>query len=296
MTARDAGLATAVAVVWGLAFIASKIALREVSPLVLTALRFVLAALPCLVVRRPKLSWPLLIALSATLFVGQFAAQFYGLAHGVPAGLTAVIVQCQALFTMAFAALLFGEVPGRSQLVGIAVSVAGLAMICATLGHEFSVATFAITMVSPVSFAVGNLLLRRAVGVNAFDLMAWMSLVAPLPLFAAAVAIDGLMPTLHDLIGLSLAGWAAVLMLGVLSTTLAYWAWGHLMRRYTAVEVVPFALLVPVVAGIAGAALFGERFAPLRLAGMVALVAGVALTVLLGRPRAVPVAAGVEGT
>lgn len=295
MTARDASLAAAVAVVWGLAFIASKIALREVSPLVLTALRFVLAALPCLVVRRPPISWPLLIALSATLFVGQFAAQFYGLAHGVPAGLTAVIVQCQALFTIALAALVFREFPGRSQLAGIAVSVAGLAMICATLGHEFSIATFAITMISPVSFAIGNLLLRRAVGANAFDLMAWMSLVAPLPLFAAAMATDGVMPTLHDVIGLSLAGWASVLMLGILSTTFAYWAWGYLLRRYTAVEVVPFALLVPVVAGIAGAALFGERFAPLRLAGMVMLVAGVAGTVLFGRPRAARVAMEVEG-
>ena len=36
MTPRDVALASAVALVWGLAFIASKLALREVSPLVLT--------------------------------------------------------------------------------------------------------------------------------------------------------------------------------------------------------------------------------------------------------------------
>lgn len=285
MGARDAMLAAVVAVIWGLAFIASKIALREVSPLVLTALRFVLAALPCLVVPRPRISWGLLIGLSATLFVGQFSAQFYGLANGVPAGLTSVMVQSQALFTIAFAALLFREWPGPLQLAGMAVSVIGLAMICATLGGEFSAATFAITMISPVSFAIGNLLLRRAEGVRTFDLMAWMSLMAPLPLFAAAMATDGVVPTLASIAGMSLTGWACVLMLGVVSTTFAYWAWGHLLRTHPAADVVPFALLVPVVASIAGAALFGERFAPLRLAGMVALVAGVALSVLLGRPR-----------
>ena len=285
MTPRDGLMAAAVAMVWGLAFIASKIALREVSPLVLTALRFALAALPCLVVPRPAVSWPLLIAISATLFVGQFAAQFYGLAHGIPAGLTAVMVQCQALFTILLAALSFREVPTHIQRLGMAVSVAGLAMICATLGGEFSVATFAITMVSPVSFAIGNLLLRRAAGVKMFDLVAWMSLVAPVPLLVAAMATDGVGPTLHDLAGISLEGWGATLMLGVVSTTLAYWAWGHLLQRHAAAEVVPFALLVPVVASIAGALLFGERFAPLRLAGMAALVAGVAITVLVGRPR-----------
>ena len=96
------------------------------------------------------------------MFVGQFVFQFYGLAHGVPAGLTSVIVQGQALFTIVFAAVLFREMPRRIQLVGMAVSIVGLAMICATLGGEFSVATFALTMISPVSFAVGNLMLRRA--------------------------------------------------------------------------------------------------------------------------------------
>ena len=292
MNARDAMLGAAVAVVWGLTFIASKLVLREVSPLLLTALRFAFAALPCLVVRRPPLSWPLLVALGATLFAAQFSAQFYGLAHGVPAGLTSVMVQCQALFTIAFAAVLLRELPGRVQLAGMAISVAGLAMIWASLGGEFSATTFALTMVSPVSFAIGNLLLRRAAGVKMFDLIAWMSLVVPLPLVAAAMASDGVGPTLHDLVDLSVAGWSAVLMMGVIATTLAYWAWGHLLQRHAAAEVVPFALLVPVVASIAGAVQFGERFAPLRLAGMVMLVLGVGVTVLLGRPR--PAASAIE--
>jgi len=292
MNARDAMLGAAVAVVWGLTFIASKLVLREVSPLLLTALRFAFAALPCLVVRRPPLSWPLLVALGATLFAAQFSAQFYGLAHGVPAGLTSVMVQCQALFTIAFAAVLLRELPGRVQLAGMTISVAGLAMIWASLGGEFSATTFALTMVSPVSFAIGNLLLRRAAGVKMFDLIAWMSLVVPLPLVAAAMASDGVGPTLHDLVDLSVAGWSAVLMMGVIATTLAYWAWGHLLQRHAAAEVVPFALLVPVVASIAGAVQFGERFAPLRLAGMVMLVLGVGVTVLLGRPR--PAASAIE--
>ena len=62
---------------------------------------------------RPKVSWPLLIAISFTLFLGQFLAQAYGIAHGVPVGLTSVIVQSQALFTIGFAAIAFGERPTR---------------------------------------------------------------------------------------------------------------------------------------------------------------------------------------
>ena len=94
-----------VAVIWGLAFVASRIALDEFSPALMTTLRFAIAAVPCLFVRKPDVSWPLLIAISFTLFLGQFLAQAYGIAHGVPVGLSSVIVQSQALFTIGFAAL-----------------------------------------------------------------------------------------------------------------------------------------------------------------------------------------------
>src|SRR5205809_78512 len=81
----------------------------EFSPELMTTLRFAIAALPCLFVRKPNVSWPLLIAISFTLFLGQFLAQAFGIAGGVPVGLSSVIVQSQALFTIAFAAMLFNE-------------------------------------------------------------------------------------------------------------------------------------------------------------------------------------------
>ena len=153
----DVCLAVMVAVIWGLAFVASRIALDEFSPELMTTLRFAIAALPCLLVPRPKVSWPVLISISLTLFLGQFLAQAYGIAHGVPVGLTSVIVQSQALFTIGFAAIVFRELPTRVQAIGIGVAVVGLLMICGTVGYDFSVGAFAVLMISPVSFAVGNL-------------------------------------------------------------------------------------------------------------------------------------------
>src|SRR5580765_7324984 len=151
----DIFLATAVAVTWGFGFVLSRIVLDELSPSLLTTLRFAIAALPCLFVRRPNVSWPLLIAISLTLFLGQFLTQAYGIAHGVPVGLTSVIVQSQALFTIAFAVVAFGEWPTRMQAIGIAIAACGLLMICGTVGYDFGVAAFAVLMISPISFAIG---------------------------------------------------------------------------------------------------------------------------------------------
>src|SRR5450759_3759594 len=262
MKPADVGLAVMVAVIWGLAFVASRIALDEFSPALMTALRFAIAAVPCLFVRKPKISWPLLIAISFTLFLGQFLAQSYGIAKGVPVGLTSVIVQSQALFTIAFAVIAFREMPTPTQTAGIGVATAGLLMICGTVGYDFSAGAFAVLMISPVSFAIGNLLLRRARDVPMFDLFAWLCL-------APALVADGPQPTLNSLIQMSLTGLACMLALGAISTSIAYWLWGRLLRDYTAAQVVPFALLVPFVGAAASTLVFGERFGPLRLSGMV---------------------------
>src|ERR1700738_2537238 len=129
MKPYDVSLAVMVAVIWGLAFVASRIALDEFSPALVTALRLSVAAVPCLFVRKPKISWPLLIAISGTLFLGQFLAQAYGIAHGVPVGLASVIVQSQALFTIAFAVIAFHEMPTPVQTLGIGIAATDLLMI-----------------------------------------------------------------------------------------------------------------------------------------------------------------------
>ena len=288
MKPADVCIAVLVAVIWGLAFVASRLGLDEFSPALMTALRFAIAAVPCLFVRKPDVPWPLLIAISLTLFFGQFLAQAYGIAHGVPVGLSSVIVQSQALFTIGFARVAFGERPTPVQTVGIAISTAGLLMICGTVGYDFSVGAFAVLMICPVSFAIGNLLLRRAQGAPMFDLFAWLCLTAAIPLFALTLATDGAEPTWYAVVHMSLTGLVCMLCLGALSTSIAYWLWGRLLRDYPAAQVVPFALLVPFVGAGASSIVFHEKFGPLRLAGMVTVVGGIAVMLLSRRPRAVP--------
>jgi O-acetylserine/cysteine efflux transporter len=288
MKPADVFIAVLVAVIWGLAFVASRIALDEFSPELMTMLRFAIAAIPCLFVRKPDVSWPLLIAISFSLFLGQFLAQAFAIAQGVPVGLSSVIVQSQALFTIAFAALLFQERPTRMQAVGIAIATLGLLMICGTVGYDFSVAAFAVLMISPVSFAIGNLALRRAQHARMYDLFAWLCLAAAVPLFALTLVTNGPQPTWHALSHMSLTGLACMIFLGGISTSIAYWLWGRLLRDYPAAQVVPFALLVPFVGSAASSIVFGETFGPLRLAGMVTVIGGIAVMLLAKRPQALP--------
>jgi O-acetylserine/cysteine efflux transporter len=134
------------------AFVATKIGLESFSPPQLTALRFLIAAVPALVLPRPAITWPRLIAIGATLFGGQFLLQFFAMANGLPPGLASLLVQTQALFTIVFAAIVLRERPTARQVSGVAVAFAGLVLILLTLGQDLTVVGFCLAMGSAISW------------------------------------------------------------------------------------------------------------------------------------------------
>jgi O-acetylserine/cysteine efflux transporter len=274
------GRALLVAVIWGLAFVATRIGLDDLSPPQLAAARFLIPALGVFVLVRPRVAWWALIAVGLTLFAGQFLLQFFGIAGGMPPGLASIVVQTQALFTILFAAALLHELPTARQTIGLGLGLLGLAAIALTVGDDLTFAGFVLTLGSAISWAVGNLLLKRLPPLSTLGLMVWLSLVPPAPALALALVLDGPDGIARAVTGLSWRGLAAVVYLGALATLLAYAIWGDLLRRYPAAAVTPFALLVPFVAAAGSAVAFGERFGPLRLGGMALVLLGLAVIVL----------------
>jgi O-acetylserine/cysteine efflux transporter len=280
VSAGDAALGTLAAVLWGLAFVATRIGLDSFSPSQLAALRFLIASLPVVVLPRPGVGWPLLIAAGLTLYAGQFLLQFFGIAHGMPPGLAALIVHTQAFFTVLFAAIFLRERPTRRQLAGMALAFAGLLLIAATTGQDLVGLGFALTLGSAVSWGIGNIVVKRMRAVPQLPLMVWLSLVVPLPALAISALVDGPDSLSRAVSSAAWSGWAAVLYLGLVATVLAYTIWGRLLARYPVATVAPFSLLVPFVGALSSAIVFGERFGALRLAGMAGVLAGLAVIVL----------------
>lgn len=261
---------------------ATKIALESFSPPQLTALRFLIAAVPVFVLPRPPLAWPVLVAIGATLFAGQFLLQFFAIARGLPPGLASVLVQTQALFTILFAAVAFRETPTRRQRSGLAVAFAGLVLILFTVAQDRTAVGFFLALGSAISWGVGNILLKHTEDVDMLGLIVWLSLVPPGPALALSLILDGPFALAGAIVDATWIALAATLYLGLVGTILAYAIWGRLLRRYPAATVAPFALLVPFVAALASSLVFGERFGALRVIGMALVLAGIAVIVLPG--------------
>jgi len=279
MRVRDMGLAVLTSVIWGFAFVTYKFGLESFSAPQLTALRFMIACLPVFFVPRPRLPWSAIVPIGLTLFAGQFLLLFFAFALDMPAGLASVTQQTQAFFTVLLAAVVLHEIPRLRQCVGMAVAFAGLVLIGLTTGADLKPAALGLALAAALSWAIGNILVKRTAGVPVFPLMAWCSLVAPLPVLLLSWLVDPQPSLIGAVMNASWPSIATALYLGTLATPIAYGMWSHLLQRYPASVVAPFALLSPVTGILSSALILGEVFGPLRYAGMALILAGLAVIV-----------------
>ncbi|SDA66862.1 O-acetylserine/cysteine efflux transporter [Mesorhizobium qingshengii] len=272
-------LALLVAAIWGINFTVISIGLGSFPPLLLAALRFVVASLPALVLPRPNVSWPRLFWIGATLFLGQFALLFTGMALGLPAGLASVTLQSQAFLTILIASIVLRERPTARQVAGSLIAFVGLGVIGLTVGGDFSTAGLGLCLASALCWAFGNVLLRGAGKVDMLAMVVWLSLIPPVPLFALSMLLDGPATIAHALTAMRWSGAGAVIYISVLSTILSYAIWGHLLKLYPAGTVAPFSLLVPIFGALSARIVLGEQFEVTRVVGMMLILAGLVVVV-----------------
>ncbi|GGT03908.1 MULTISPECIES: EamA family transporter [Streptomyces] len=279
-------LAVLVAAVWGVNFTVIEIGLDHFPPLLFSALRFLVAALPAVFfVGRPKVAWKWIVAVGMVLGVAKFGLVFVGMDAGMPAGLSSLVLQIQAVFTAVIAAAVLGERPTRVRVTGMAVALAGIGVAAWDEGASGPLGAFALVVAAAACWGVSNVLTRKASPPDALNFMVWVSTVPVLPLLALSLLTEGSSRDLAALRALDWQGAGTLVFVAWISTVFGFGAWGWLLRRHPASAVAPFSLLVPVF-GMSSAALFlGESVSPARWCAAALLVGGVALTSLAPRRR-----------
>lgn len=284
MAPGDLLLALVVIVAWGLNFVVIRVALNDLPPMLLGALRFVLAAFPAvLLVRRPALPWRWLIGYGLTISLGQFVFLFQAMAHGMPAGLASLVLQSQALFTLFFAAAFLGEPLRAASLVGLAIAAAGLVLIGLDSDQATPLSAVLLTLGGGAMWGAGNIITRRFAGVDQLGLVVWGALVPPLPFLALSLWWEGPALIASALRHMHWSAVGALLYLAFVATLLGYGLWSRLLSRYPAGKVAPFSLLVPVVGLSSAALLLDERLGRLQWIGGALVMAGLAVNVFGAR-------------
>ncbi|NIJ09995.1 O-acetylserine/cysteine efflux transporter [Saccharomonospora amisosensis] len=289
MPMRDRLLAVLTAVLWGCNFLAIHAMLTHFPPLLAGALRFVVIAIPTmLLVPWPGVKVRWLIGFGLGFGTLQFAFLFVGLDVGMPTGLASLVLQASAPFTVLLGALFLRERLAGRQVVGIAIAVIGMAAIAWQRAEHAALLPVILTLLGALSWAAGNLCSRQARPDNPLHFVLWMSVVPPLPMFGLSLSFEGparqwaALSTAFEPSALpALAGFGYVVLLGTVAGSSI---WTTLMRRNPASTVAPFSLLVPVVGLSLAFVVLNERPTVVEIGASVVVVAGVLLGSL--RPSA----------
>ncbi len=280
---------------WGASFLFIKVGVRDLTPLTLVGVRMALGALtllpivlvvvgPAETVRGLRAAlWPLVLTGLVNSAIPILALSWAE--TRIDSGLAAVIQASAPLFT-AVVALGFvrSERVGGARLVGLVVGFAGVALLVGAQPEGDLVAALAVVF-SALCYAVAALYTARR-------LRGTPPLVTALGTLTAA-GLATLPAGLAELPG-HVPGWkvsASVLTLGIAGTGLAYILYYGLLTGAGASRSILITYLVPALALLYGALLLGEPVTGTAVAGLVLVLAGVALgtgAVRLGRAREAP--------
>jgi O-acetylserine/cysteine efflux transporter len=281
MRPRDILLALTTMLLWGLNFSIAKLALAEFPPILLAALRFTLVALILLpFIPRPKQIRPI-IELAATLGLVHFPMVFSGLAL-LDASTSAIVLQLQVPLGVIMAAALLGEKLTWRHGLGMAIALAGVALIAGAprLGANRAGLIFLLT--AAIAWGFSTVQLKKLGPIDPFTLNGWLGLFVAAELFVLSLAIEG--SPLPHIMAASWRGWAGLFYTGLISTIVAFGLWAGLVARYSVGQTMPFMLTVPLFAIAGGIVLNGDRITLDIVAGGLLTIAGVGL-IVLRRPR-----------
>lgn len=269
---RHVLLALLTVTIWGANFVAIKLALHDLPPLLLCALRFLFVSLPLVfILPRPAIAWRQLLLYGLTMFALQFSFMFLGMKLGVSAGLASVMLQLQVFVTLALSTVFLRERITAPQIAGTLIAVTGFAVVAAHSGGEVSLVGLACVLLAAVSWGYGNFMSRGLGKVNPLALVVWGGLVVPLPMGLASLAFEGPAVVWQSLTHVGPTAVLALAFIVYVSTHVGYSLWSWLLARHPASAVTPFALLVPVVGMLSSALFLGEQLPgwKLQAAGLV---------------------------
>lgn len=273
-------VALLVVAIWGANFVAIKVALRELPPFLLCALRFILVAVPLVfLLPRPAVPARQLALYGLTMFALHFGFLFLGMKLGMSAGLASLTLQFQVFVTLALAASVLKERIQPVQIAGALTAAAGFTVVALHTGGDVSVAGLCCVLIGASSWGYANVLSKRFGRVNALGLVVWSSLAVPLPMLAASLVFEG--PALM-VQSLTSAGTTTVLSVAFIvyaSTHVAYSLWSWLLSLHPAATIAPFTLLVPVLGMLSSALLLGEALPGWKFQAAVLVLTGLVLNV-----------------
>ena len=272
-------------IVWGASFIATKVALEEISPITIVWLRFLMGVviLGLVVLLRRQLTLPDRKEWGYFALLGFLGITFHqwlqsNALQTSEAGTTAWIVSTTPIFMAVLGWFLLKERLGWTKNTGILLAFAGVLVVVSkgNLGSisigKFGAPGDVLVLISAVNWSVFSALSRRGLKTYAASLMMfYIMLLGWLFTTLLFFTTSGI----GEIPSMTFRSWLAVGFLGIFCSGLAYIAWYDALQALSTAQTGVFLYIEPLVAVIVAFFILGEAITPASLVGGAVILFGV---------------------
>lgn len=283
--------------VWGMTWLATKVALATVPPVFFGAARFILVSVVLLAAVRGAIAAltgrraTRVIVSGVLINVGTYALLYWGMQF-VASGVAGVVnMSMNPVFLFGFAILFGQERAGLRHLGALVLGIAGLLILfsgkASFAGTDAELWAAAAIIGASLSYSLGSVLSRPLLReITPMQLSAAQGLVAAIGMSLMSLALEPVSAATFAalLTPLPLAG---LLFMVVFGTFVAYTIYLRLVRDWGAPRAGLYSFVSPVVALILGSVLLGEPLTWREVAGGALMLVGAAIAVV-GRSAANP--------
>lgn len=276
--------------IWGTTFIATKVLLREVEPLTLTLLRFLIAfiALVPFAVRQGfklrDVFKPTFLLFGLTGTALYYALQNLGMSY-TSVSSTSLILSIVPVLTAVFAVIFLRERLSRLRIVGIVLVTIGMVLVALSTASDNAgtnpLLGNILIFCSALAWAIYTIQGRKMVSSYPALVMTTASTGAGI-LFVLPFAVWETLA--RGLPHFSLAGIADLLYLGLAASALTMFLWNYALHTLPASVASTYINLVPII-GVASAYLLGEKPPLLQIIGGLLAILGVWISSLMPPPN-----------
>jgi drug/metabolite transporter (DMT)-like permease len=275
-------------VIWGLTWAAMKLGLRDLPPLLLAAVRYMVVVALLLPTLRgvpaafAERRWRRTLVSALLINTGTYSFLFWAM-QSVPSGLGGLVnLALVPVMLFALAVLTGEERPTWRHAMALAIGCAGLVgLFWNRLGGEGTASGVGLLaiVVATASYSVGSVVARPLIGpVTPLALTLAQASIGGAALLILSLALEPITATTLQSLVTPLA-LGSILFLSLFGTIVAYTLYLVLLRDWGSVRAGLYAFVSPIVALAVGARLFGETIGtPEVIGGILLLIAaGVAL-------------------
>lgn len=277
--------ALAAMIMWGASFVASKVALQELSPATLVWLRFLMGmvVLGTAVILRKQFTFPTKKEWAYFALLGFLGITLHqwlqsNALQTSEASTSAWIVSTSPVFMALLGWLLLKEELGWVKTLGILLAFAGVLVVVSkgdfgsiSIG-KFGAPGDKLIMISSVSWAVFSALSRRGLKAYPASLMMFYVMVFGW-LFTSILFLRA--ETFLEIGNLTFNGWKGVAFLGIFCSGLAYIAWYDALKALTTAQAGAFLYIEPPVSVVVAFFILGEAITLASLIGGAIILWGV---------------------